>query len=105
MEDFLTNAWIRERIRKREYIVTQHAEVERRSDILSLSDIEHVLSSGAIMENYPDTGRGLSVLVSGDVDGRPVHVVCGRNKHSWLVIVTVYIPAMPRWKTPTERNR
>lgn len=105
MEEGMTEAWMRERVLRREYLISQHAEIERRNDSLSLSDIERVLLNGVTIEDYPDTGRGPSYLVYGSVNDRPVHVVCGRNKYSWLVIVTVYIPSMPKWKTPTERNR
>jgi len=104
MEDPLTGAWIRERVRTRQYLISKHAEDERRNDGLSLSDIEQVLLNGAIVEHYSNTGRGSSCLVCGKIGERPVHVVCGQNRYSWLVIITVYIPAMPKWKTPTERN-
>lgn len=105
METFLTDDWVAERVRSREYVISQHAEIERRNDGLSLSDIEDALLNGRIIESYPDTGRGISCLVCGEAQRGAVHVVCGRNKHSWLVIVTVYVPALPKWKSPTERNR
>lgn len=105
METFLTDDWIAERVRGREYLISQHAEIERRNDDLSLSNIEDALLNGRIIESYPDTGRGVSCLVCGETQRGAIHVVCGRNKYSWLVIVTVYIPALPKWKSPTERNR
>lgn len=105
METNVIETWIRERIRRLEYVISQHAEMERRNDGLTLADVECTLSNGSVIEDYPDTGRGPSWLVCGRVDEKPVHVVCARNKHSWLVIVTVYIPSLPKWKTPTERNR
>ena len=101
----MTDAWIRERVQRHEYLISQHAEIERRNDALSLSDIERVLLNGVTIEEYPDTGRGPSCLVCGSTNDRTVHVACGRNRYSWLVIVTVYVPSMPKWKTPTERNR
>jgi len=61
--------------------------------------------NGVILENYPDDPRGASCLVLGKTGERNVHIVCGRNTDGWLVIVTVYIPGLPKWKTPKERNR
>jgi len=60
MEEPLTDAWIRERVHKHEYLISKHAEDERRNDCLSLSDVEQALLNGVIIENYPDTGRGSS---------------------------------------------
>ena len=34
--------------------------------------------------------------------GKPVHIVCGK-RDDWLVIITVYIPTPPKFKTPYER--
>ncbi len=101
----ITKAWIKERIPKSEYLISKHADDERRNDNLSLDDLERALQNGDIIEEYPDTGRGPSCLVCNAEIEKPVHVVCGKNKHSWLVLITVYSPAMPKWKSPTERNR
>ncbi len=104
MEAVLTD-WIAERVRRHEFTGFQQAEIERGNDALSLSDIEYALLNGRIIESNPDTGRGVSCLVYGETQRGAAHVVCGRNKYSWLVIATVYIPAWPKWKSPTERNR
>lgn len=37
--------------------------------------------------------------------GMPVHVVCGKNRAEHLLLITVYIPAMPKWKDAYTRNR
>ncbi|OFZ38751.1 MAG: hypothetical protein A2504_05750 [Bdellovibrionales bacterium RIFOXYD12_FULL_39_22] len=57
-----------------------------------------------IIENYEDTGRGVSCLLVGFTDdGKPIHVVCG-TRNSWLVIMAVYIPTPPKFKSPYERG-
>ena len=101
----LTIEWITARVDEGEYIITRHAEVERRNDSLSLVDVEEALRTGGIVEDYPDDSRGASCLVLGRADARDVHVVCGRNSYGWLVIITVYVPSLPKWRTPRERNR
>jgi hypothetical protein len=101
----LTIEWLQARIWASEYILTQHAEVERRNDDLSIADVESVILHGRILENYPEDPRGPSCLVLGVIGTRAVHVVCGRNTSNWLVVITVYIPTMPKWKSAIERNR
>jgi len=72
--------------------------------LLSLNDVEQALLSGRILEQYADAGRGESCLVVGFSDtGKPVHVVCGRMD-DWMVIITVYIPAPPKFVTPFQRS-
>lgn len=96
--------WLQECIAKNEYAYSRHADSERQNDNLLLSEVEEALLSGRILEQYPDTGRGKSCLVAGfTFDGKPIHVVCGRREHK-VVIVTVYIPTPPKFKTPLDRG-
>lgn len=98
-------AWIQERIQKNEYLYSFHADEERRHEGLSTAEVEQALLNGQILEDYPNDPRGPSCLVYGDGGGKPIHVVCGYNRSGWLVLITVYIPTMHKWKSPTERNR
>ncbi len=96
--------WIQDRIKHTEYYYSMHADRERQNDSLSLAEIEQALLNGRIIEHYKDTGRGESCLVAGFTDqGKPVHIVCGKRA-GWLSIITVYIPAPPKFKTPYERG-
>ncbi|MBI5141742.1 MAG: DUF4258 domain-containing protein [Nitrospirae bacterium] len=100
----ITLKWICERVRKQEYYYSQHGDQERQNDNLALAEIEEALLSGRMLEQYEDTGRGYSCLVAGFTDnGKPVHVVCGK-RGNWMVIVTVYIPAPPKFISPYERG-
>jgi hypothetical protein len=56
---------IKAKVRASEYIDSHHADLERRADDLSLAQVEDALLTGAILEQYPDTGRGKSCLVVG----------------------------------------
>lgn len=71
----------------------------------ALQRLRRLYLNGQILEDYPNDPRGPSCLVYGNARGRPVHVVCGRNRSGWLVLITVYIPTMPKWKSPTERSQ
>ncbi len=96
--------WIIERIRKDEYYFSKHGDQERQGENLAITEIEEFLLSGRILEEYGDTGRGESCLVVGFTNtGKPVHIVCG-ERGSHLVIVTVYVPSPPKFKTPYERG-
>jgi hypothetical protein len=96
--------WILERIKKGEYYFSKHGDQERQNDNLTLVEIEEALLGGRILEQYEDSGRGESCLVAGFTEtGKPIHIVCGRRE-DWLVIITVYIPRPPKFKTPYERG-
>ncbi len=101
----ITPEFIRDEIAKQTYEISLHADDERIADGLTISQLEIALSDCRIIENYPDDPRGESCLVSGFTSGRtPVHVVCGKNRSGHLILVTVYIPTMPKWTDPYTRN-
>jgi len=86
------------------YCFSKHGDQERQNENLLIVEIEEVLVSGRILEEYKNTGRGESCLVAGFTNsGKPVHVVCGERERQ-MVIVTVYIPRPPKFKTPYERG-
>ncbi|MBI5179413.1 MAG: DUF4258 domain-containing protein [Nitrospinae bacterium] len=96
--------WVKERIKKNGYYYSKHGDQERQSDSLTFQEIEQALLSGRILEHYEDTGRGDSCLLAGFASsGKPIHAVCGK-RGDWLVIITVYIPHPPKFKSPFERG-
>ena len=97
--------WIKKSVKSGDYLFSVHADEERRADHLSIDDIELCLMNGDILENYPEDQRGISCLVSGEVNDNPIHVVCGKNKLGKLVIITVYVPTEPKWETPNKRRK
>lgn len=97
--------WIKTRVRQNKYLWSLHADEERRNDGLEIQDVEEALLNGKVLETYPQDPRGASCLVYGECKkGVSVHIVCGKNSKEWLVIITVYRPVLPKWKTPTERS-
>ena len=88
------------------YDMSVHADDERLADGLTVEAVEEVLTDCEILEDYIDDPRGRSCLACGySDDGRPVHVICGKNASGHLVWITVYIPKMPKWRDPQTRNR
>jgi len=85
---------IREKIRKRLYVLTLHADEEADNDGLSIFDVESVLLTGEILEQQRDRKCGeRKYLVRGEtVDGsRTAVVVCKFAPTEKLVILTVYL--------------
>ncbi|MDD2776137.1 MAG: DUF4258 domain-containing protein [Gallionella sp.] len=96
--------WIKTSVYNDHYRYSRHGDQERQNDNLTLADISQALLNGRILEQYPDTGRGVSCLVVGFTDhGIPIHVVCGKMG-AVLVIITVYIPMPPKFTNPFERG-
>lgn len=101
----LSASWIREQIEAGDYFYSRHGDQERQNDNLRLSEVEDALRTGVVLEKYPDTGRGASSLIAGFTsEGKPVHVVCGR-RGSRLVVITVYVPKPPKFKSAYERGK
>ena len=98
--------WIKKKISEGDYEFSAHAEEERQADKLMIHEIEKVLLKGEILEDYPDDPRGESCLVLGYGEiGVPIHIVCGKTKLETLRVVTVYIPATPRWIDERTRRK
>ncbi|MBF0142912.1 MAG: DUF4258 domain-containing protein [Magnetococcales bacterium] len=96
--------WIQSCVRDGAYLYSRHGDRERGNDALTLEEVEQTILTGRILEQYGDTGRGESCLVVGFTHGgKPVHVVCGQWDER-MVIITVYIPTPPKFKTPFERG-
>ena len=101
----MTHDWVSDVVRRRQYVVSHHADQERMNDNLSIAEIETSIINGRLLESYPDTGRGESVLIVGFTDaGRPIHTVIGR-RGSEGVIITVYIPGPPKFADPFHRSK
>ncbi len=96
--------WIHECVRSGHYYFSRHGDDERENDNLTIAEVEKAILTGRILEEYEDTGRGDSCLVIGFTDeGKPIHVVCG-SRRTWMMIITVYIPKPPKFKSPYERG-
>ena len=97
--------WIKDKIISGDYYFSKHADNERQDDNLSFNEIEQAILNGIIIEDYTDSGRGVSSLVAGfSNSGKPIHIVCGIRGNS-LSIITVYIPTQPKFANIFERNK
>ena len=92
-------------IRQRRYKTSHHAEVEREAETITIDDIKTAILTGELLEDYPDDPRGHSCLMLGTAeDGRPLHIVLTiLSQIEQVLIITVYIPAQPKWLNPRTR--
>lgn len=98
--------WLRQQIRLGNYEFSGHAEDERQSERIPISEVEEVLLKGEILEDYPNDPRGPSCLVLGySGQGYPIHVVCGQTPLRRLRLITVYTPSLPKWIDERTRRR
>ncbi|MBC6957470.1 MAG: DUF4258 domain-containing protein [Chloroflexi bacterium] len=83
---------IRQAIREKRYLISDHALEEADSDDLRLDDILNVLRHGALDSSYTDDPRGPRYVIRGEVHEDEVDVVCRfRRDGMLLIIITVYV--------------
>ena len=94
---------IQKQIRHRQFRLSLHAEIEAEEENLDIAQIVEAILEDEILENYSDTGRGESCLIVGFSGNTPIHVVCGMRADI-VIIVTVYIPRLPKFSDPWTRS-
>lgn len=106
LKERITLDWIRDQVHSEAYEFSEHAERERQADRMTIADVECALLNAQLLEDYPDDPRGPSCLLLGSgCTGYPIHVVCGRSSGGTLRLITVYIPALPKWLDARTRSR
>ena len=82
---------IRQKIIKKEYYLSSHAEDEMLDDRLERVDVENAILKGKIEKRLTKDIRGTRYRIEGPArDGRYIHIVCRFNEDSELVIITAY---------------
>lgn len=67
---------------------------------ISEENVQQVLQSGEMIEDYSDEMPFPSRLMLGRRGDRPLHVVMAENiKEGELVVITVYEPNLSQWKS------
>jgi dihydroxyacetone kinase DhaKLM complex PTS-EIIA-like component DhaM len=85
---------LREKIRRRQYVMTLHAEEEMDDDALTIYDVESVILTGELIEQQRDRkSKERKYLVRGHtVAGDVIAVVVSKfGSTGKLVILTVYV--------------
>jgi hypothetical protein len=89
-------------MKQKPLIFRQHAIKRMYERLITVNDIDTVLKTGQIIENYPTDMPYPSALWLGFAATRPIHLVAAETDEN-LIIITVYEPHpekwMPDWKT------
>ena len=85
---------MRDKIRRREYIMSIHAEEEMNDDCLTVFDVERGILTGEILERQKDvvTAEWKYRINGKSLSGGEVEVVAKISPTGKLAIITVYVP-------------
>ena len=73
---------------------------------VSADGVRHVLSTGEIIEDYPDDTPYPSRLLLGWIGERPLHVVAAYNRmDNESIVITVYEPDPNLWELDFKRRK
>ncbi len=92
---------------KKGIIFTEHAldRMNQEKEMISTEEVREVVSTGEIIEDYPEDSRGHSCLMFARTkQERALHVVCS-PKEDYLAIITVYVPDLDKWKPDFKTRR
>lgn len=79
-------------------------QMSRPGRMISPRDVERVVTTGELIEDYPEDVRGHSCLILGFVEtGEPIHVVCA-PKDDYLAVITAYRPHPQQWSSDFRRR-
>ncbi|NCJ06100.1 DUF4258 domain-containing protein [Synechococcales cyanobacterium C] len=72
-------------------------QMARPDRMIATTEVEAVVITGEVIEDYPEDARGHSCLILGyGRDDRAIHVVCA-PKDEYLAILTAYLPNPNQW--------
>lgn len=87
---------VAELINAGEILISHHARVRMFERNISTDDIITVISSGEIIEDYPDDDPCPSVLILGRINATAYHIVIALCPDH-IRVITVYIPEEKKW--------
>jgi hypothetical protein len=95
-------------IARGDVLVSLHGSEELEADDIRIRDVVSGIARAVVVEEYPEYVKGPCVLVlEGDDQGRPIHVVWGipAGKEFPAVLVTAYRPNPEKWDETWQRRR
>lgn len=82
---------IRQRILKKDYYISWHAEEELLDDNLERADVVNAILKGRVQGKLTHDIRGTRYRIEGPArDGRIIHVICRFKETSNFIIITAY---------------
>jgi len=88
-----------------EIIFRVHAVQRMFERKISKEDVQQILQTGEVIEDYPTDWPYPSRLILGWTEQRPLHVVAAYNTaEEQIIIVTVYEPDPAQWTADFRRR-
>ena len=73
---------------------------------ISIEDVRYVLTSGEVIEDYPEDEPYPSFLILGWRGSWPIHVVAAYNiADDEIIVITVYEPDKSQWEVGFKRRK
>ena len=85
-------------------IVTQHSRKRFAERGIKLQDVCEAISTGEIIEEYPDDFPCPSCLILGKSNGMNLHV-CASINEGFIYIITSYVPDPTKWEADLKTRR
>lgn len=96
---------IQEKVRGDQFEFSKHAVDQSIVRRISLQELREAISSGEVIEDYPNDRYGPSCLIYGEtLDSRPLHIQCSYPSRPLVKIITLYEPNPNRWVNFRERQ-
>ncbi len=99
---------VRALVAKGKVRVSDHGYDELVDDDILITDVLDGIQSAILVEDYPEFGKGPSVLVlQQDAAGRvwPIHVGIPKGRAEPAVVVTAYRPDLSRWSSDFMKRK
>jgi Domain of unknown function (DUF4258) len=79
-------------------------QMSRPDRMILTSEVEAIIRTWEVIEDYPEDARGYSCLILGFGRGdRPIHVVCS-PKDEYLALIAVYLPDSTQWTSDFRKR-
>ena len=89
---------IRAKFSRDEFEFSKHAADQTILREISVREIREAVTTGEIIEDYPDDKYGPSCLIFGLTrTNRPIHLQCSYPSRPFIKVVTVYEPDPKEW--------
>ena len=101
---FLDIAALRKAVTENRYLITRHAQERMGMRKITHEELKYVVSTGDVVELYPDNEPDPKALFMGNVGGEPLYVSCAFDGNC-VYIITVHRYDPTRWVDPWTRRK
>jgi hypothetical protein len=96
---------LRERFMNRAYLLTAHASDRAAERGIFSHEIEEVISTGEVIEDYPDDKYGPSCLIMGKTEKQRILHIQVSYPEKIVKVITVYQPSPDEWEADWKTRK